>query len=169
MLHGSQSLGLEELDRHRENQREAALEAILRNRVIDPKSSTTLLDYWKLNLRKSEEYEEQGQLKVLVDKLRKDVELLRELRLRIKLQAKDPIAQQQEPALANLIRLLEIILDKLERRWWLLRGKFWALFAAMNPALPKKHLIHDKDKQKEKAQMQPIEKDRERKKDEAEG
>lgn len=168
MLHGSNSLGLEEQDRHRENQREAALEAILRNKVLDPKTSSTLLDYWKLNLKKSEEFEEQGQLKILVDKLRKDVELLRELRLRIKLQGRDPIAQQQEPALANLIRLLELILDKLERRWWLLRSKFWALYAAMNPAMPKKHLIHDKEKQKEKAQMQPVEKEATRKKDETE-
>jgi len=160
MLEGERALGLEELDRHRENQREAALASLLANRVVDKQAADALLGYWKLNQRKAEEYEEQGAVKVLVDKLKHDVELLRELRLRLKLQRKDPIAQQQEPAVSHLLRLLELILEKLERRWWLLRGRFWALYAAMNPAMPKKHLLHDKERQKEKAQMQPLEKDR---------
>ena len=157
MLEERGSLGLEELDRHRENQREAALANILRGKVLDKTSTNTLVEYWKLHLRKSEEYEEPGHLKILVDKLRKDVDLLKELRLTLKLARKDPVIDAQEPALARIIHVLEIILEKLERRWWLLRGKFWALYAALNPALPKKHLQHEKAGRKEKLQAQPIE------------
>jgi len=43
MLEGERALGLEELDRHRENQREAALASLLANRVVDKQAADALL------------------------------------------------------------------------------------------------------------------------------
>jgi hypothetical protein len=150
--HKTETLGLEEVDRHKESEREAALSFILRNKVVGRDHASTLLGYWQKSVRQSERYDEHGQVKILVDKLKQDMDGLKKLRLELKMNRQDPAVADQVPALQQLIRMLDLIFEKLEKRWWMLRRRAWAYIATLNTAFPKKHLLHEKKKGKDKVQ-----------------
>lgn len=136
------------IERQREKAKEDALEAILRTRVAGNKLAEPLLKYWQAVDKRGEEIEEPGQAKALVDQLRKDVDSLRDLRMALRGHRNDPQAAVSEPQLTQILRVLEAILDQLERRWWALRNRAWAQWNILNPAMPKRHQDHDKDKRK---------------------
>lgn len=143
------SLGLEARDRNRESEKESALAFILKNQIVGREHADALLGYYQQAVRQSDEFDEHGQAQVLVEKLKKDLDLLKELRLSLKMQKQDPIAAQQVPALQNLIRLLDLIFEQLERRWWLLRRRAWSYVATLNTAFPKKHAQLEKKKDRQ--------------------
>ena len=151
---------IDTIGRHKEREKGKALDEILRTRMVDGGKASMIVDFWKAVSRRADrEVDTHRQAKKLVDKLRKDLEGLKELRATLRMRREDKMSAEQEPAVSQLIKMLDLILETLGKRWWLLKRKALARFIAWNPTFPARHLKLDDQKaaKKEKPGLEKVE------------
>ena len=140
---------LETMGRNKEREKGLALEEILKTRMVDGGRANTIIEFWKTVVGRAErDVDTHRQAKKLLDRLKRDTELLKELRSSVRMRRDDKMAAEQEPALSTLIRMLDLLLESLSKRWWLLKAKALARFIAWNPVFPGRHLKADKGEAK---------------------
>ena len=144
-------------------ERRQVLRDMLGTERVSDEGATALVDFWNtVSKRAADQVDEHAKAKVLVDALKRDRDSLRELRVKLRGKREDPTAAHSARTVNHLLKMLDLILDQLEYRWWLLREKALAFLASMNPAFPRRHRRHEgKKKPPPLAGLQPPKKDEE--------
>ena len=148
------------LDRVRQHRRQAKEEALrdVRNKgAVSARESEAMLSYWSAVLKRVEQSHEPGAAQISLTTLHREMEELKQLRSELNERVNDPTARAQIPLVDELLRRLELIVIRMERRWWTTKRAGWAYVASLNTAFPKHHPLLGRDPKKDKPKTPPPE------------
>jgi len=135
---------------HEEQARSRALDLIMKNKEVRGTDANAVLEFWRGVLKRSEDMEDDIALRDLVRQLKEDTDKLKDLKTSMKMHRDTPAVAEKEPAVSNLLRLLVLLLEELEKRYARLRDRHWAYISTLSTAFPKRHPQHEKDKKKDR-------------------